>query len=70
YKGTTLSIKVPEGPKCPLCSAKTSQRKGSSGIFWACTRYPECKGTVNIEQKKKKATSKSAKPRSSVARSS
>ncbi|MEE4742777.1 DNA topoisomerase III [Pseudomonas alliivorans] len=70
YKGTTLSIKVPEGPECPLCSAKTSQRKGSSGIFWACTRYPECKGTVNIEQKKKKPTSKSAKQRSSAARSS
>lgn len=70
YKGTTLSIKVPEGPKCPLCSAKTSQRKGSSGVFWACSRYPECKGTVNIEQKKKRPASKSSKPRASAARSS
>ncbi|MCK9749762.1 DNA topoisomerase III [Pseudomonas syringae pv. syringae] len=70
YKGTTLSIKVPEGPKCPLCSAKTSQRKGSSGVFWACTRYPECKGTVNIGTGKKKSSGKSAKPRAVTARSS
>ncbi|MFA0940991.1 DNA topoisomerase III [Pseudomonas tremae] len=67
YKGTTLSITVPEGPECPLCRAKMSQRKGSSGMFWACTRYPECKGTVNIEQKKKKSSSKSAKPQARTA---
>ncbi|KPW89449.1 DNA topoisomerase [Pseudomonas syringae pv. cerasicola] len=67
YKGTTLSITVPEGPECPLCRAKMSQRKGSSGMFWACTRYPECKGTVNIEQKKKKSPSKSAKPQARTA---
>ncbi|KPX43865.1 DNA topoisomerase [Pseudomonas syringae pv. helianthi] len=48
YKVTTLSIKVPEGPHCPLCNAKTSQRKGSSGVFWACSRYPECKGTSGV----------------------
>ncbi|RMS04092.1 hypothetical protein ALP73_200357 [Pseudomonas coronafaciens pv. garcae] len=67
YKGTTLSITVPEGPECPLCRAKMSQRKGSSGLFWACTRYPKCKGTVNIEQKKKKSPSKSAKPQARTA---
>ncbi|WP_117146052.1 DNA topoisomerase III [Pseudomonas coronafaciens] len=67
YKGTTLSITVPAGPECPLCRAKMSQRKGSSGMFWACTRYPECKGTVNIEQKKKKPPSKSAKPQARTA---
>ncbi|MBX6398092.1 topoisomerase DNA-binding C4 zinc finger domain-containing protein, partial [Pseudomonas syringae pv. tomato] len=66
YKGTTLSIKVPEGPKCPLCSAKTSQRKGASGVFWACTRYPECKGTVNIGTGKKKSPGKSAKTRTAT----
>ncbi|KIY16819.1 DNA topoisomerase [Pseudomonas amygdali] len=70
YKGTTLSIKVPEGPKCPLCNAKTSQRKGASGVFWACSRYPECKGTVNIGTSKKKTPGKSAKPRAATARSS
>ncbi len=70
YKGTTLSIKVPEGPKCPLCSAKTSQRKGSSGVFWACSRYPECKGTVNIGTGKKKSPGKSAKPRAATVKSS
>ncbi|WP_122384117.1 DNA topoisomerase, partial [Pseudomonas amygdali] len=66
YKGTTLSIKVPEGPKCPLCNAKTSQRKGASGVFWACTRYPECKGTVNIGTGKKKSPGKSAKTRTAT----
>ncbi|WP_346400302.1 DNA topoisomerase III [Pseudomonas syringae] len=70
YKGTTLSIKVPEGPKCPLCSAKTSQRKGSSGVFWACSRYPECKGTVNIGTGKKKSPGKSAKPRAATVKGS
>ncbi|MCD5972561.1 DNA topoisomerase III [Pseudomonas quasicaspiana] len=70
YKGTTLSIKVPEGPKCPLCSAKTSQRKGKSGNFWACIRYPDCKGTINIDTAKKKAAGKSLKPRVATAKSS
>ncbi|MCD5997053.1 DNA topoisomerase III [Pseudomonas sp. CDFA 602] len=66
YKGTTLSIKVPEGPRCPLCNAKTSHRKGASGVFWACTRYPECKGTVNIGTGKKKSPGKSAKTRTAT----
>ncbi|KAA8689125.1 DNA topoisomerase III [Pseudomonas caricapapayae] len=68
YKGTTLSINVPEGPKCPLCNAKTSQRKGSSGSFWACTRYPECKGTVNIGPAKKKTSGKGTKARTAAAK--
>ncbi|AVB13160.1 MULTISPECIES: DNA topoisomerase III [Pseudomonas syringae group] len=66
YKGITLSIKVPEGPRCPLCNAKTSHRKGASGVFWACTRYPECKGTVNIGTGKKKSPGKSAKTRTAT----
>ncbi|EPB9494584.1 TPA: DNA topoisomerase III [Pseudomonas aeruginosa] len=49
YRGATLSIKIPEGPACPLCGSVTRQRTGKSGSFWSCSRYPDCKGTVAIE---------------------
>jgi DNA topoisomerase-3 len=48
YRYTTLSIKQPEGPVCPVCSSPTRQRVGKSGAFWSCGRYPDCKGTVPI----------------------
>ncbi len=51
YRGITLSIKLPQGPVCPLCGAATRQRTGKSGAFWSCNRYPDCKGTVAIESK-------------------
>jgi DNA topoisomerase-3 len=62
YRGTTLAIKVPEGPLCPLCSSKTINRHGKSGNFWACSTYPACKSSVNIEAPKKSA-SKTSRPR-------
>lgn len=46
---TRLSIQVPEGPACPVCGAATRQRTGKTGVFWSCSRYPDCKGTVAIE---------------------
>lgn len=49
YRGTTLSIRVPQGPACPLCGATTRQRTGKTGVFWSCSRYPECKGTLSVE---------------------
>ncbi|HHK0217131.1 MULTISPECIES: DNA topoisomerase III [Burkholderiaceae] len=51
YRSITLSIKLPQGPACPLCGAATRQRTGKSGAFWSCIRYPDCKGTVAIESK-------------------
>ncbi|MCC4595466.1 DNA topoisomerase III [Xanthomonas campestris pv. phormiicola] len=48
YRSITLTIKVPEGPACPLCGTATRQRTGKSGAFWSCPCYPECKGTVAI----------------------
>ncbi|HDR9033013.1 TPA: DNA topoisomerase III [Burkholderia vietnamiensis] len=51
YRSITLSIKLPQGPACPLCGAATRQRTGKSGAFWSCVRYPDCKGTVAIESK-------------------
>jgi DNA topoisomerase-3 len=48
YRGTTLSIKVPEGPACPECGAITRQRSGKNGAFWSCSRYPDCTGTLPV----------------------
>jgi DNA helicase-4 len=37
-----------ERPMCPDCGQKTiAQRPGSNGPFWACTRFPTCKGTLD-----------------------
>jgi|TARA_R110000851_G_scaffold12127_1_gene42441 DNA topoisomerase-3 len=49
YRGTVLSIKLPEGPACPVCGAATRQRNGKNGAFWSCSRYPDCKGTLPAE---------------------
>lgn len=48
YRGTSLSIKIPQGPPCPQCGGATRQRWGKSGPFWSCGRYPDCKGNVPI----------------------
>ncbi len=31
--------------KCPKCDAPMTVKRGRFGMFLACTRYPECKGT-------------------------
>lgn len=49
YRSTTLSIKLPEGPACPLCGTGMRQRTGKNGVFWACPRYPDCKGSAPVE---------------------
>ncbi|WP_313024539.1 DNA topoisomerase III [Pseudomonas lopnurensis] len=48
YRGTALSIKLPEGPACPLCGSATRQRTGKTGPFWSCSKYPDCKGTLPV----------------------
>nr|WP_067285895.1 DNA topoisomerase III [Marinobacterium profundum] len=53
YRGTTLAIKVPEGPACPQCGAATRQRTGRTGAFWSCSRYPECTGTLPVPSAKR-----------------
>jgi hypothetical protein len=35
------------GP-CPTCNAPTVQRVGKFGLFYGCTKYPECKGTLEF----------------------
>lgn len=49
YRGTTLSIKLPPSPACPQCGAPMRQRTGRNGAFWSCSRYPDCKGTLQVE---------------------
>lgn len=51
YAHTTLSIKLPPSPPCPVCGAAMRQRVGTRGPFWSCTRYPDCKGTLPVESK-------------------
>jgi DNA topoisomerase-3 len=50
YRGTSLSIKLPEGPVCPLCGGATRQRTGKTGAFWSCRSYPDCKGTLPVQK--------------------
>ncbi|WP_206196586.1 topoisomerase DNA-binding C4 zinc finger domain-containing protein, partial [Pseudomonas viridiflava] len=45
YRSLTLAIAVDTSPDCPLCNASMLRRKGKSGPFWSCSRYPDCKGT-------------------------
>ncbi len=37
--------------KCPKCSSLMKVRHGKFGAFLGCTKYPECKGIVNIPKK-------------------
>lgn len=36
---------------CPVCSSEMKVRHGRYGAFLGCTRYPECKGIINIPKK-------------------
>ncbi|MGK8436739.1 DNA topoisomerase III [Ectopseudomonas hydrolytica] len=61
YRSTVLSIKLPEGPPCPLCGSTTRQRTGKSGPFWSCSKYPDCKGTAPINGQQSGAKRRSAR---------
>jgi DNA topoisomerase-1 len=39
---------VPTDEKCPECGAPMVMKRGRFGRFFACTRYPECKGTKSV----------------------
>jgi len=36
---------------CPICTSPMKLRHGRFGAFLGCTRYPDCKGIVNIPKK-------------------
>lgn len=35
---------------CPKCGSPMRRRDGKFGAFMSCTRYPECKGTRNLDR--------------------
>lgn len=37
-------------PSCPKCGNRMVKRNGRLGEFWGCSKYPSCKGTLNIGQ--------------------
>ncbi|EFC3606754.1 DNA topoisomerase III [Escherichia coli] len=43
-RNQTVNLSVESGPSCPLCNGPTVKRKGKSGFFWGCSRYPDCRG--------------------------
>lgn len=49
-RSLTLAIAVETSPGCPKCNTSMLRRKGKSGPFWSCSRYPDCKGTVSISK--------------------
>lgn len=48
--------------KCPKCESDMKVRHGRYGTFLGCTRYPECKGIVNIPKKGEVALSQEDLP--------
>lgn len=36
-----------DGPPCPKCRSKTRLRRGRHGLFYGCSQFPKCDGTVN-----------------------
>lgn len=45
---------VPTGEMCPKCGSELVKRKGRYGEFIACSAFPKCKYSKNLEQKEKK----------------
>lgn len=47
---------------CPVCGSEMKVRHGRYGAFLGCTRYPECKGIINIPKKGEQAISQEDLP--------
>ena len=52
YRNVALTITSPEGPSCPQCGVAMRQRRGKNGAFWSCRQYPDCKGSLSVQQAK------------------
>jgi DNA topoisomerase-1 len=50
----SVKIAAPTGEKCPECGSELLLRKGRFGEFIACSNYPKCKYTKNINTQPKK----------------
>lgn len=44
--------------KCPKCGSPMAKRNGKNGMFWSCTKYPDCDGIENIDGKSAKKSKK------------
>lgn len=47
--------KVQSSPACPKCGSQmilrtAKQGKNAGSQFWSCSRYPECRGTLNLSE--------------------
>lgn len=38
---------------CPDCGSKMISRTGKFGVFWGCSKFPECKGTRDNQGRSK-----------------
>ncbi|MDD3462470.1 MAG: type I DNA topoisomerase [Sulfurospirillaceae bacterium] len=47
-------VVIPTGEKCPQCGEELVKRKGRFGEFIACSTYPTCKYTQNLNKVEKK----------------
>lgn len=54
-RSESLALTAPATPPCPVCRGKTRKRTGKKGAFFSCIRYPECKGVVNNNGRRKSA---------------
>jgi len=45
----SLKVAIPTGENCPKCEAELLLRKGRYGEFIACSNFPKCKYTKNID---------------------
>lgn len=34
-------------PGCPICGSKMHKKTGKFGVFYGCSKYPDCKGVRN-----------------------
>lgn len=64
-----VALPVAAVPPCPVCGSPTAVRRARRGShagehFWGCTRYPSCRGMINIPaaQAAPAAPSRSAGP--------
>ena len=69
YRGATLDLQLPPAPDCPQCQAAMRQRTGKSGVFWSCSRYPDCKGTLALDGKADNAPARKPRRRSTPPKS-
>ncbi len=57
YASTQMGVSLPKPPpeisdeKCDKCGANMVYREGKFGRFLACSNFPQCKNTKNINQK-------------------